>query len=116
MCLSKRRKAEENARNWKSCHLTGSYELFFSLQLMNTTEILAVFLHIFFNFPPVWLSYSVPTGIHTVHVYMITSSDDTHWDMQCVHVHRDISVLAPSTQFVWIEYICIMDFHTLQSL
>lgn len=69
------------------------------------------------NLFPLFGSHTVfLLGLHTVHVNMITSLDDTHWDMQCVHVHRDISVLAPSTQLVWLEYICIMELHTLQSL
>lgn len=40
--------------------------------------------------------------------------------MQCVHVHREneqrCSYTGPFDTEVWIEYICIMYFHTLLSL
>lgn len=123
MCLSKRRMGIGNldiSHDWILWTFFSSptHEHYWAPRCIFTYLFLISALYVFLrkSFSPVWLSYSVPAGIHTGHVNMITSLDDTYWHVQCVHVHRDISVSAPSTQLVWIEYICIMELHTLQSL
>lgn len=55
------------------------------------------------SFPNDWVSYSAPAGICTVHVNMITSVEDTCIGlcdacMSTERMHRDTSILAPSTK------------------
>lgn len=68
-------------------------------------------------------SYCAPGGIRTVPVNIITSVRDAMHESGCAARSSpqrertgDGSILAPFSAELWMEYICIMGFHTFPSL